>query len=149
MVLFLWSPPSLHKIIRLPPLSTYLTRLVIYSGLKLSLGAAIMNKFAFLIFSNSMGSLFKPIWNSVDIYLVLLFIFLCEILQVGARVTDFLLWSIEDNLYRLVMLRFFEHSFFKYKLNASFIFANQILSITYISRCFKKLNKNPSMMNKW
>jgi len=60
--------------------------LVIYSGLKLSLGAAIMNKFAFLIFSNSMGSLFKPIFDEGNFYFMVLLVLFSEFLQIGAWV---------------------------------------------------------------
>jgi hypothetical protein len=59
---YLRSPPSWEKMRRLPPFSTNRFRSSISVGVKVSLGAPTMNRFAFLIFSKSMASLFRPIW---------------------------------------------------------------------------------------
>lgn len=59
---YLRSPPSCEKTSRLPPFSTNRLRSSISVGVKVSLGAAMMKRWAFLIFSKSMVSLLRPIW---------------------------------------------------------------------------------------
>lgn len=53
---------------------------------------------AFLIFSKSIASLLSPIYPKSMAYLVHFLVFLHEFLEVGPRIADLLLASVEDDL---------------------------------------------------